>query len=222
MRFTVARGFSGVLLLAFVAALALRSSATSAQGGRAAGIPVDADDIAGTVMSTRGPEAGVWVIAETTDTPTKFRKIVVTDEQGRYLLPDLPDESHVPDLGSRLWPGRFGASSGDGRAGNLALTAAVAAERARRRAASTRRTTGNRSSTFRRRTEFPGTGPTGNGISPEMRRSITGSIRSKRTATSAISWETRRRARSRRRSAHSRGASTPGIAACRTARTAPE
>ena len=53
-------------------------------------IPIDADDIAGVVRSSQGPEAGVWVIAETTDTPTKFRKIVVTDDQGRYLLPDLP------------------------------------------------------------------------------------------------------------------------------------
>src|SRR5262249_17984903 len=35
-------------------------------------------------------EAGVWVIAETTDLPTKFVKIVVTDDQGRYLIPDLP------------------------------------------------------------------------------------------------------------------------------------
>ena len=37
-----------------------------------------------------GPEAGVWVIAETTDTPTRYAKIVVTDERGRYLIPDLP------------------------------------------------------------------------------------------------------------------------------------
>src|SRR5688572_7908801 len=48
--------------------------------GRGAGspIPIDVDDIAGVVTSTRGPEAGVWVIAETSDTPTKLRKIVVT------------------------------------------------------------------------------------------------------------------------------------------------
>ena len=37
-----------------------------------------------------GPEAGVWVIAETTDLPTRFARIVVTDDQGRYLVPDLP------------------------------------------------------------------------------------------------------------------------------------
>src|SRR5262249_8699675 len=40
--------------------------------------------------SARGPEAGVWVIAETNDLPTRFIKIVVTDEQGRYVLPELP------------------------------------------------------------------------------------------------------------------------------------
>ena len=41
-----------------------------------------------------GPEAGVWVIAETTDLPTKFAKIVVTDDQGRYLIPDLPKANY--------------------------------------------------------------------------------------------------------------------------------
>ena len=50
----------------------------------------DNDDIGGVVTSANGPEAAVWVIAETTDLDTKFVKIVVTDDQGRYLLPDLP------------------------------------------------------------------------------------------------------------------------------------
>src|ERR1041384_8215564 len=54
------------------------------------GVAIDADDIGGVVMSAKGPEAGVWVIAETTDLPTKFAKMVVTDEQGRYVLPALP------------------------------------------------------------------------------------------------------------------------------------
>ena len=57
-------------------------------------IAVDADDLAGVVRSTKGPEAGVWVIAETTDLPTKFSKTVVTDDQGRYLLPDLPKATY--------------------------------------------------------------------------------------------------------------------------------
>ena len=41
-----------------------------------------------------GPEAGVWVIAETTDLATKFAKVVVTDERGRYVVPDLPKASY--------------------------------------------------------------------------------------------------------------------------------
>jgi hypothetical protein len=49
-----------------------------------------AADIQGTVKGPNGPEAGVWVIAETTDLPTKYAKVVVTDDKGRYLIPDLP------------------------------------------------------------------------------------------------------------------------------------
>src|SRR3954471_19380755 len=55
----------------------------------------DADDITGTVTSTKGPEAGVWVIAETTDLPTKFSRTVVTDDRGRYLIPDLPAANYT-------------------------------------------------------------------------------------------------------------------------------
>jgi hypothetical protein len=53
-------------------------------------IKIDEDDIGGVVTSSKGPEAGVWVIAETRDLPTGYRKIVVTDDQGRYVIPDLP------------------------------------------------------------------------------------------------------------------------------------
>ena len=58
-------------------------------------IPSDRDDIAGTVTGPTGPEAGVWVIAETRDLPTPFVRIVVTDDQGRYLVPDLPNASYA-------------------------------------------------------------------------------------------------------------------------------
>ena len=57
-------------------------------------IHVGASDLGGVVNSSKGPEAGVWVIAETTDLPTKFARIVVTDERGRYLMPDLPQASY--------------------------------------------------------------------------------------------------------------------------------
>src|SRR5262249_59034055 len=54
------------------------------------GIRVGDADLGGVVTGPNGPEAGVWVVAETTDLPTRFAKMVVTDERGRYLLPDLP------------------------------------------------------------------------------------------------------------------------------------
>jgi len=59
-------------------------------------------DIGGGVTGPGGPEAGVWVIAETTDLPTKFAKIVVTDDLGRYLIPDLPRANY------RVWVRGFG------------------------------------------------------------------------------------------------------------------
>src|SRR4051812_6895553 len=46
--------------------------------------------ITGVVQGERGPEAGVWVIAETKDLQTPMIKIVVTDDQGRFTLPELP------------------------------------------------------------------------------------------------------------------------------------
>jgi hypothetical protein len=60
-----------------------------------ASVRIDKDDIGGVVTSVNGPEAGVWVIAETTSLPTKFAKIVVTDDQGRYVIPDLPKANYT-------------------------------------------------------------------------------------------------------------------------------
>jgi len=53
-------------------------------------VAIDHDDIGGVVKGPHGPEAGVWVIAETRDLPTRYAKMVVTDDQGRYVVPDLP------------------------------------------------------------------------------------------------------------------------------------
>jgi hypothetical protein len=66
----------------------------SGQQSRAAAVSIDKDDIGGVVTSAKGPEAGVWVIAETTDLPTRFARMVVTDDQGRYVLPDLPKANY--------------------------------------------------------------------------------------------------------------------------------
>jgi hypothetical protein len=62
----------------------------SAQQAASGAVVIDSDDIGGVVTGPNGPEAGVWVIAETTDLATRFAKIVVTDDQGRYVVPDLP------------------------------------------------------------------------------------------------------------------------------------
>ena len=75
-----------------IAAMAVAVSAPA--GAQQAVIAIDSDDIGGVVSSPNGPEAGVWVIAETTELPTKYAKIVVTDDQGRYVIPDLPNANY--------------------------------------------------------------------------------------------------------------------------------
>jgi hypothetical protein len=79
-----------MLVLAVIGVAVGSSSGLRAQQPAAARVAIDADDIGGVVRSSAGPEAGVWVIAETTDLPTRMRRNVVTDDQGRYVLPDLP------------------------------------------------------------------------------------------------------------------------------------
>jgi hypothetical protein len=92
-------------LCALIAIWMTTSSAmNSSQAGRSGGtdVTVDADDIGGVVTGPNGPEAGVWVIAETFDLPTHFVRIVVTDDRGRYLVPDLPKASY------RMWVRGYG------------------------------------------------------------------------------------------------------------------
>ena len=50
--------------------------------------------ITGVVQGEKGPEAGVWVIAETKDLQTGFIKTVVTNDQGRFMLPELPGANY--------------------------------------------------------------------------------------------------------------------------------
>ena len=57
-------------------------------------VAIDDDDIGGVVRSKNGPEAGVWVIAETRELPVRYIKSVVTDDQGRYVIPDLPKATY--------------------------------------------------------------------------------------------------------------------------------
>jgi hypothetical protein len=142
------------------AALLWASSAGGAQPAQ--GAPrIDRDDIAGVVTGARGPEAGVWVIAETSDLPTKFAKVVVTDERGRYLLPDLPPASYS------IWVRGYGLvdspkqQAKPGTTLNLRATLAPTP-----RAAAEYYPAGYWYSLMRvpAESEFPGTGPQGNGI----------------------------------------------------------
>src|SRR5437763_780407 len=82
---------------AAAAALAAAAGLTPAPAGaqpNAAAVNPGASDLAGVVTGRNGPEAGVWVIAETSDLPTKFTRIVVTDDRGRYMMPDLPKANY--------------------------------------------------------------------------------------------------------------------------------
>ena len=143
-------------LVAVVAALPT-SSAT---------LQVGENDIGGVVTGTRGPEAGVWVIAETTELPTKFVRIVVTDDQGRYLIPDLPKASYS------VWVRGYGlvdspkSKSSGGKTLNLTAIAAP-----NPRAAAAYYPAGHWFSLLQvpDKSQFPGTGPNGNGFSPNIK-----------------------------------------------------
>src|SRR5262249_61366768 len=89
------RGLSFGLVVGGIAMLLVAAPARlRAQPHTTAAVSIGDNDLGGVVTSAHGPEAGVWVIAETTDLPTKFAKIVVTDEQGRYVMPDLPKANY--------------------------------------------------------------------------------------------------------------------------------
>ena len=87
------RSFRSAQLLAVgLAALLLVSAHTVTT--QTPNVAIDGDDIGGVVTGRSGPEAGVWVIAETTGLPTKFARIVVTDDSGRFVIPDLPKANY--------------------------------------------------------------------------------------------------------------------------------
>src|SRR5260221_9086323 len=85
------------------AAAGLLAFVTAPARAQQMAVAIDNDDIGGVVRGPAGPEAGVWLIAETTELPTKFAKIVVTDDQGRYVIPDLP-----PNVNYQVWVRGYG------------------------------------------------------------------------------------------------------------------
>jgi hypothetical protein len=154
------------LLLASLVAIVALTAVLGGGQAPARPIAIDGDDIGGVVTGPKGPEAGVWVIAETTNLPTRLIKSVVTDDQGRYLLPDLPTATYD------VWVRGYGLVDSDkvkatpGR--QLALRAQPAPSV---RVAAEYYPAQYWLSLLQvpPASEFPGTGPTGNGISPNIR-----------------------------------------------------
>src|SRR5438046_2543906 len=123
-------------------------------------------ELAGVVTSVNGPEAGVWVIAETNDLPTKLAKIVVTDDRGRYLIPELPKATYS------VWVRGYGlvdSQKVQATPGKIVNLKAVPAPNPK--AAAEYYPASYWYSLLRvpDKSEFPGTGPTGNGISENMK-----------------------------------------------------
>ena len=129
-------------------------------------IAMDNDDISGVVIGPNGPEAGVWIIAETDEFDSLYRKIVVTDDEGRYLLPDLPAAQYS------VWIRGYGLTDSPKVSGtpgqSLNLTAVIA------------NTPIDAAEVYPAnywyslmqvpdKSEFPGTGGDGNGIAPGVR-----------------------------------------------------
>src|SRR5205823_2349142 len=85
---------------ATVIALVLAGMAIELGAQQLPAVAIDNDDIGGVVTGANGPEAGAWVVAETTDLSTRCAKMVVTDDQGRYVVPDLPKAKY------KLWAHR--------------------------------------------------------------------------------------------------------------------
>jgi hypothetical protein len=155
-----------LIVLATGLALWLATVIGYARMPQAPAVAVDADDIGGVVTGPKGPEAGVWVIAETRDLGTPFNRTVVTDDRGRFVVPDLPSASY--DVWIRGYGLADSAKTRTARGQVLTLRASAAPSA---RAAAEIYPAGHWFSLIQvpAKEEFPGTGPTGNGINPNMR-----------------------------------------------------
>jgi hypothetical protein len=155
---SVAIGCTSILL-----ALALFGPPGPARAQSAASdaVKIGNADIGGVVTGASGPEAGVWVIAETAELPTKFARIVVTDDRGRYLIPDLPKANY------NVWVRGYGLVDSpkvQGAPGKTVDLTAVAAPDPRAAAQYYPAIYWYSMLKVPEKSEFPGTGPQGNGM----------------------------------------------------------
>ena len=153
---TRSRVLTSLLCLAWIALVEAQRSAQ----------PAGVNYITGVVQGAQGPEAGVWVIAETKDLPTNFIKIVVTGDQGRFMLPDLPAASY------RVWVRGYGlVDSMPIQARPSAAAVALRAAPAKTPQEAAKVYPGNYWLSLLEppaKSEFPGTGAEGNGLGPVM------------------------------------------------------
>jgi hypothetical protein len=155
-------------VLAGFAILAFLGASAGLGAGQTTGTVSSADkgDIQGTVASAKGPEAGVWVIAETTDLPTRLIKIVATDDRGRYLIPDLPQANYT------VWARGYGlldspkVKAEPGKVVDLKPTVAPDAKSAAHYYPALYWYS---LLNVPKESEFPGTGDRGNGINPSVK-----------------------------------------------------
>src|SRR5262245_17008917 len=153
-------------VIAFAVTMVVALTGVQSQVAPQSVVAVDGDDIGGVVTGPRGPEAGVWVVAETRETQTRLIKIVVTDDRGRYLIPDLPKANYD------VWVRGYGlvdsakVKTAPGKSLNLTAVAAPGPSAA---AAYYPAQYWFSLLQLPPARDFPGTGASGNGISESMR-----------------------------------------------------
>jgi hypothetical protein len=150
-------GISAAVRIAALLALPVCAIAQTAP----ATVNVGSTDLGGVVTGANGPERGVWVIAETNDLPTKYAKIVVTDDQGRYVLPELPKAKY------KVWVRGYGLVDSpkiDAEPGKLLNLSAVPAPNAAAAAEYYPAIYWFSMIKVPGKSEFPGTGDKGNSI----------------------------------------------------------
>ena len=158
---TTKPSYSYVVAVGIAALLAVWPAGPDAQQSADPAIRIGPSDLGGVVTSASGPEAGVWVIAETTELPTKFAKIVVTDDRGRYVMPDLPK------AGYSVWVRGYGLIDSPKirtAPGKLLNLSAVVAPNAAAAAEYYPAIYWYSMLRVPEKSEFPGTGPQGNGV----------------------------------------------------------
>ena len=164
MRIARSLYFAGSVSLAIAGYLITTYSPLEAQ--KAETVKVKANEIGGVVASDKGPEAGVWVIAETTDLPTRYIKEVVTDDRGRYLIPDLPKAKYT------VWARGYGLVDSPKIETETGKRVDLKPQTAPDKKAAAKYYPANYWYAMMKvpaKNEFPGTGPSGNGISPNIK-----------------------------------------------------